>query len=238
MLYNQRLSVTDPENTYPKRIRRAIRLFINPPENELEKHIIGKGIICEEPSRLYRQAASATVLIRSGGGIGAGVFIAPRVIVTADHVLAGQGLAVFVSEIPNGSLAVPTARIQAKGKWHVPGLDLAFVTTNRDGPSWLYLDTGFVSGPELMIVGHPKGKYYSLQKARIKRKDSLTLSEYIFFKDNEIFFGNSGGGIIGCNGNLMGVVSMMRNYDNSMFKEGVGINARTILKNAKSLNLL
>ena len=83
-----------------------------------------------------------------------------------------------------------------------------------------------------MIVGHPKAKYYSLQKARIKKKELMSVSEYVIFKDNEIFFGNSGGAMVNCNGNLVGVVSMMTDFQNSRLKQGVGINANTIQKYA------
>ena len=61
-LHNQHLIKTDPESTYPKRIRRALRLWINPAETELEKHLIGKGIKCEEPAHLYQKVAAATVV--------------------------------------------------------------------------------------------------------------------------------------------------------------------------------
>ena len=238
MLHNQRLSVTDPENTYPKRIRRAIRLFINPPNNDLEKHLTGKGIACKDSHYIYLKTAAATVLIESGGGVGAGVFIAPRVIATAGHVVDGRELTVFTSNTRDDSLAIPSKSIPAKLKHRFPSLYLAFVITSRNGPAWLDLEIETVLDTNLMIVGHPKRRYYSLQKARIKRKDLIGSSEYIFFKDNEVFFGNSGGAIVGCNGKLAGVVSMMNNYNNSMFKEGIGINARTILKYAKKLSLL
>ena len=238
LLHNQRLSITDPENTYPKRVRRAIRLLINAPENELEKHLIGKGVACEESRHLYYQTASATVLIENGGGLGAGVFIAPRVIATAEHVVEGRDLKVLISKIREDSLALPSGSIPVERKYHVNGLDLAFLTTRRDGPSWLDLGINPDMNPNLMIVGHPKGRYYSLQKARIKKKNSITSSDYIFFKDNEVFFGNSGGAIVNCNGRLTGVVSMMNNYENSIFKEGGGVNARAIFKYAKQLNLL
>ncbi|MFQ5717304.1 MAG: serine protease [Nitrospinales bacterium] len=227
-LHNQRLSITDPENTYPKKIRRAVRVWLNPPENELERNLIGKGIQCDSRARLYRATASATVVIKSAGSLGAGVFVGPRLIVTAAHVVDGHGLRVYLPAVKNDDLAEPGDPIDVAGVQRIRGLDLAFVSTKDSYPSWLELEKDYDGDNELMIIGHPKGKYYSLQKARIKKKDMLNSSEFIIFKDNEIFFGNSGGAIVGCNGKLAGVVSSMSNYQNSMLKQGMGINSKTI----------
>ena len=237
-LHNQRLSMTDPENTYPKKIRRGIRLFITPPENDLEKHLIGKGIACEDRMNLYHEVASATVLIESEATIGAGVFIGPAVIATAAHVVDGQDLKVYTSEIRDGALAEPGKTIPVRKIHRIQGLDLAFLTTLKAGSNWLKLERDFAGDSNLMIVGHPKGKYYSLQKARIKKKELIVSSEYIFFKDNEVFFGNSGGAIVACSGHLAGIVSMMSNFQNSLLKQGVGINSRTVAIYANRLKLL
>ena len=56
-LHNQHLIRTDPENTYAKRIRRALRLLVNPADTELERHLIGKGIACKDSAQLYRKTA-------------------------------------------------------------------------------------------------------------------------------------------------------------------------------------
>ena len=236
--HNQRISMIDPENTYPKKIRRAIRLFLEPPENELDKHLIGKGISCNDRTNLYYQAASATVLIESRKSIGAGVFISPKVIVTAAHVINRRNINVYLLEISEGALAEPGKPIIIKRVHRIRGLDLAFIVTKQTGPSWLQLEKQVTSQNNLMIVGHPKMRYYSLQKARIKKKGLLASSDYILFKDNEVFFGNSGGAIVGCNGNLVGIVSMMSNYNNSYLKQGVGINAHAISTYRRRLKLL
>ena len=206
--------------------------------NELDKHLIGKGIACDDRMNLYHEVASATVLIKSVEAIGAGVFIGPKVIATAAHVVDGLSLKVYVSEIRDGALAQPGKPIAVKRVYRIRGLDLAYVTTQRAVPSWLQLEQHFAGDSNLMIVGHPKGKYYSLQKARIKKKELLVSSEFVLVKDNEVFFGNSGGAIVSCNGHLVGIVSMMSNYENSLLKQGVGINAHTVAAYAKQLNLL
>lgn len=228
VLHNQKLTVSDPENTYPKRIKRAIRLLLNPAENELEKHLIGKAIPCEDREQLYKTVAAATVVIKADGSLGAGVFIGPRLIATAEHVVDGRDIRVFTSSVKPDALAEPGEPIDVDSIHRVRGLDLAFVLTKQAGPAWLNLEKDYGDEKYLMIVGHPKGKYYSLQKARIKKKDMIATSDYVIFKDNEIFFGNSGGAIVGCNGNLVGIVSMMSDYQNSMRKQGIGINSLTI----------
>lgn len=237
-LHNQRLTVTDPENTYPKIIKRSLRLFWDHPDHELDKHLIGKGISCKNREALYKEAASATVVFKSDDSIGAGVFIGPRLIATAAHVIDETGLKAFVSEVLSDSLARPGSKIDIQSIHPVNGLDLAFVRTRQSWPSWLSLETEFKGDPNLMIIGHPNGKYYSLQKARIKKKSRIKSSDYILFKDNEIFFGNSGGPILGCNGKLAGVVSMMSSYQNSMYKQGIGINARTIARLANETGFI
>ncbi len=234
-LQNQRLSVSDPEDTYPKRIKRAIRLLITPAENELQRHLIGKGIACEESEDLYRKVASATVVIQTDNSVGAGVFIAPRLIATAKHVVDGRNVRVLLPSVREQDLAQPGKSIPIASIHPVASLDLAFVTTQVPHRSWLKLERNLGRETSLMIVGHPGGKYYALQKARIKKKELLESSNYVVFKDNEIFFGNSGGGIFSCEGNLVGVVSMMSNYDNSMLKQGIGINAATLAQYAQKL---
>jgi hypothetical protein len=236
-LHNQRLTVTDPENTYPKRIKRAIRVWLGSPENELEKHLIGKGIACAESERLYKLVAAATVVIKTDDSIGAGVFIEPNLIATAEHVVNGKVVRVNLADVREDALAQPGNPIAVESVHHVKGLDLAFVTTQTPSASWLNLETDFNGDPNLLIVGHPNGKYYSLQKARIKKKELLAKSEYVLFKDNEIFFGNSGGAIVGCDGNLVGVVSMMSNYQDNRLKRGIGINAQTIAHYAEKMGL-
>jgi S1-C subfamily serine protease len=236
-LHNQHLIKTDPENTYPKRIRRALRLWINPAETELEKHLIGKGIVCEEPERLYQKVAGATVVIETRGSIGSGVFIGPRLIATADHVVNGKKLRILLPQLEDDALAKPGRPIGVDYVNRIKGLDLAFVTTQHSHHSWLNLERNLQSETNMMIVGHPKAKYYSLQKARIKKKESIDSSEFVIFKNNEIFFGNSGGAMVNCNGNLVGIVSMMSNYQSGMFKQGIGINANTLQRYIQKLKL-
>lgn len=232
-LHNQRLIQTDPENTYGKRIKRTLRLWLNPADTVLQEHLTGKGIACENGLDLYQRAAAATVVINTGKGIGAGVFIGPQLIVTAKHVVEGPKVEVTLPTILDDALARPGRSIPVDAVKRIKGLDLAFVTTREAYPQWLSLATRLHDEPDLMVIGHPNGKYYSLQKARIKRKSMLERSPLIFFKDNEIFFGNSGGTIVNCRGELVGVVSMMSNYQDSLRKRGIGINARTILQEGR-----
>ncbi len=237
VLHNQRLSMTDPENTYPKKIRRAIRLFFNPPENALQSHLIGKGIACDDSNQLYINVASATVVIRADQAVGAGVFIGPRLIVTAKHVVDGKHIDVILPRVSEENLAEPGNSIEIQSIFRSQDLDLAFIKTASSYQFWLNLETEFTDDPNLMVVGHPNRKYYSLQKGRIKKKRMLKSSDFIIFKNNEIFFGNSGGAIVACNGKLAGVVSMMSNYDNSRLKQGIGINSPTIQKYLKMFKL-
>ncbi|MFQ5672686.1 MAG: serine protease [Nitrospinales bacterium] len=236
-LHNQRLSVSDPESTYPKRIRRAIRLWLDPPANELERHLIGKNISCGNRARLYKAVASATVVIKSGGALGAGVFIGPRLIATAAHVVEGGRPSVFLADVKDDSLAKPGIPVAVAQVRRVRGPDLAFIVTRRAYTSWLKLEWHYEDSKNLMVVGHPNGKYYSIQKARIKKKGPPGDSEFIVFKDNEIFFGNSGGAIVNCNGSLVGVVSMMSNYQTTLLKRGIGVNSRAIAAYADRLGV-
>lgn len=237
LAHNQRLTMTDPENTYPKRIKRAVRLWLNPPNNKLEEQLIGKGIACEHSDHLYKAVAAATVVVKTDNAIGAGVFISPRLIATAEHVVDGKVVNVVLPTVKEDALAEPGVSIEVESIHRAKGLDLAFITTKTPYSAWLELETNSEGDNNLLVVGHPKRKYYSLQKARIKKRDMLSSSDYVVFKDNEVFFGNSGGAIVGCDGRLVGVVSMMSNYQNTRLKQGVGINSRTIAAYAKSAGL-
>ena len=236
-LHNQRLTLTDPENTYPKRLKRALRLLFNPADTELEKHLVGKGIACPNATELYRRAAAATVVIQTGGGTGAGVFVGPDLIVTAKHVVQGGKVEVILPRLREDNLAEPGNSLPVRRVLPIPGLDLAFVQVRGNYAHWLPLATRVGEDPELMIVGHPNRKYYALQKARIRKKSLAERTPFLVFKDNEIFFGNSGGAIVDCEGRLAGVVSMMTHYENSLRKRGIGINARTIEETARRLGL-
>ncbi|MCH8157396.1 MAG: trypsin-like peptidase domain-containing protein [Nitrospinae bacterium] len=227
-LHNRRLTATDPENTYPRRIDRAVRLLINPAANALEEQLIGKGIDCENSASLYQKIARATVVIHAGDSIGAGVFIGPRLIATAGHVVDGKNLRVLLPNIEEDNLARPGRPVEVESVHRVRGLDLAFVTLRDIYGTWLAFERDTGSDHNLMIVGHPKGKFYSLQKARINKKRLLKSSNYVFFKDSEIFFGNSGGAIVNCGGRLLGVVSMMADHASSELTQGIGINSKTI----------
>jgi S1-C subfamily serine protease len=227
-IHNQQLAVSDPESTYVNKINRTIRLLLNPADDELEQHLIGKNISCEDSKKLYKKVAAATVVIFVDKSLGAGVFIGPRLIATANHVVDGKRTILVLPGIQEDGLAQPGLVFPIESIERVDKLDLAFITTKKDYPHWLSLQTGDEFDNELMVVGHPNRKFYSLQKARIKNKGKIHSSDYIFFKDNEVFFGNSGGAIVSCNGKLVGIVSMMANYRNSQFKRGIGINSKAI----------
>lgn len=227
-IHNQQLAVSDPENTYFNKIDRTIRLLLNPANDELEQHLIGKNISCDDSKDLYKKVAAATVVIFVDKGLGAGVFIGPRLIATANHVVDGKRVTLVLPKIRDDGLAQPGLVFQVASIDRVDKLDLAFITTKEEYPHWLSLQAGSEIDKELIVVGHPNRKFYSLQKARIKNKEKMRSSDYIFFKDNEVFFGNSGGAIVECGGKLVGIVSMMSNYRNSQFKQGIGINAKAI----------
>ncbi len=236
-VHNQRLAVSDPENTYFNKIGRTIRLLLNSPENELEYHLIGKNISCDHSQDLYKKVAAATVVIFTDKSLGAGVFISPRLIVTADHVVDGKRVILVLPRVQGDGLAQPGLVFRVESIHRVDELDLAFIKTREAYPHWLPLQTESEENQELLVVGHPNRKFYSLQKARIKNKETIRSSGYIYFKDNEVFFGNSGGAIVECEGNLVGIVSMMANYRNSRTKQGIGINSRAIADHRNKMKL-
>ncbi|MDH5761359.1 MAG: serine protease [Nitrospinota bacterium] len=236
-IHNQQLAVNDPENTYFNKISRTFRLLLNPPENELEEHLIGKNITCKNSQALYNKVAAATVVIFVDQGFGAGVFIGPRLIVTADHVVDGKRVILVLPKVTVDGLAHPGLVSKIDSLIRVDQLDLAFIKTKEPYPHWLPLQTTNKIKDELMVVGHPNRKFFSLQKARVKRQELIRSSDYIYFKDNEVFFGNSGGAIVDCEGQLAGIVSMMANYRNSRQKQGIGINSQAIADFVEKLKL-
>ena len=227
-IHNQQLAVNDPENTYFNKISRTIRLLLNSPNDELEEHLIGKGISCDKSKDLYNKVAAATVVIFVDKSFGAGVFIGPRLIVTADHVVDGDRIILVLPRVDGDKLAQPGLVFHIESVERVGEIDLAFIKTKEAHPHWLALQTDEMENEELLVVGHPNRKFYSLQKARIKHQERVRSSDYIYFDDNEVFFGNSGGAIVQCEGKLVGIVSMMSNYRNSNYKQGIGINSKAI----------
>lgn len=227
-IHNQQLAVNDPEHTYFNKINRTIRILLNSPQDELEEHLVGKGVSCDQSKQLYNNVAEATVVIFADKSMGAGVFIGPRLIATANHVVDGDRILVVLPLVEGHSLAHPGLVFQVDSVERVDEIDLAFIKTKEDYDHWLPLATGDDVDQELMVVGHPNRKYYSLQRARIKHQELIRSSDYIYFDDKEVFFGNSGGAIVECQGKLVGVVSMMTHYNNSNYKKGIGINSRAI----------
>ena len=137
-LHNKHLIRTNPENTYSKRIRRVLRLWIKP-ATKFEKHLIGKGIPCDELSHLYRVIAGATLVIQAQGSIDSGVFIGPRFIVIASHVVDGKNLKVLLPKLQEDDLAKPGRPIEVDFIHRVKGLDLALVATRHShlhGSDW------------------------------------------------------------------------------------------------------
>ena len=52
-IHNQQLAVSNHENTYFNKISRTIRLLLNPVEDKLESHMIGKNISCDHIVRAF-----------------------------------------------------------------------------------------------------------------------------------------------------------------------------------------
>jgi len=227
-VHNQQLAVNDPEHTYFNKISRTIRILLNSPKDELEEHLVGKGVSCEGSKELYNRVARATVVIFADQSLGAGVFIGPKLIATANHVVDGDRILVVLPQVEGDSLAHPGLVFRVASVERVDAIDLAFIKTEEEYPHWLPLYNGGELDPELLVVGHPNRKFYSLQKARIRLQEVIRSSDYIYFDDREIFFGNSGGAIVQCQGELVGIVSMMANYNNSNHKRGIGINSKAI----------
>ena len=101
---------------------------------------------CGDGAELYRQLAASIVRVEVGQGanifqppgLGSGVVIADRLVVTADHVVAGaQSIAVFVSS---------GVRHDAQVVRHDPAADLALLRVRA---------LGAVPAVELSIAGHP-----------------------------------------------------------------------------------
>ncbi len=88
--------------------------------------------------------------------------------------------------------ARPGRALEGASVHRVPGRDRALVGTREPYAHRLNLGSPDAGDDPPRIVEPPKGKYYSLQKARIKKKELLTSSNSVAFKDNEIFFGRSG----------------------------------------------
>ncbi|NIQ01311.1 MAG: hypothetical protein GWM98_13645, partial [Nitrospinaceae bacterium] len=192
-IHNQQLAVTDPENTYINKISREFRLLLNPPENELQHHIIGKDISCEKGEELYKKVASATVIVYADKALGAGVFIEPQLIVTANHVVHGKRIVLILPNVKNDGLTQPGLAFPVDSVHRIHERDLAFIKTKKPYPYWLPLHEEQKSDQDLIVVGHPNRKFYSVQKAHAKQRAQFESSDYIFFRDNEVFFGNSGG---------------------------------------------
>lgn len=69
-IHNQQLAVSDPESTYFNKINWTIRLLFNTADDELEQHLVGKDISCDDRKRLYKKVVAATVVIFEDKSLG------------------------------------------------------------------------------------------------------------------------------------------------------------------------
>ena len=188
---------------------------------------------------VYRNAASAVVLVLTKDGIGSGIHIGGGQIVTNWHVVGSlQTVAVLFKPEVEGAKINPNAVIRAEVIKVDRLRDLALLKVGSVPPNATTLEFGAESeiqiGADVHAIGHPTGEIWTYTRGLVSqvrldyqwKAEKLTHRADVIQTQTPINPGNSGGPLIGDSGKLLGV--------NSFKSEGEGMNFAVSVKDVAS----
>lgn len=188
---------------------------------------------------LYRNAASAVVLVLTKDGIGSGIHIGGGQIVTNWHVIRSfQTAAVLFKPEVEGAKINPNAVLRADVIKVDQLRDLALLKVASVPSYATTLEFGAESeiqiGADVHAIGHPTGQIWTYTRGLISqvrldyqwKAEKSTHRADVIQTQTPINPGNSGGPLIGDSGKLLGV--------NSFKGEGEGMNFAVSVKDVAS----
>lgn len=150
---------------------------------------------------IYRLCKPAVVIVRCGGGEGAGFFVSPRGhILTNFHVIRpNEPISVFLSSGKEYTAGVISSTEQP---------DIALLKISESELPYLALEKSLVSedvvGKDVFAVGNPLGLKFSIAKGIISQIRTIKNVSYVQ-TDTKINPGNSGGPLVDIRGNVVGM---------------------------------
>lgn len=135
--------------------------------------------------------SDSVVVIQTGNSLGSGFFVAPHLVVTNHHVVAGSRTVEI--KLRDGTESV--GRVVKSDE----GLDLALIKVPEAGKPAQLMTRGFAIGATVEAIGHPKGLAFSLTRGvvsavRQQRSPVAGGKEILVVQtDAPISPGNSGG---------------------------------------------
>ena len=165
---------------------------------------------------IFRVAAPAVVLIRTGTGSGSGVILSNGLILTNRHVVEGFG-AVQIFFKPNSSVNETEAAVRSGTvKCVDPSRDLALIQVDAFPPNSKYLNISskqeFDVGDDVFAIGHPLGYTWTFTQgiiSGVRRIDNNTQHYTAIQTQTPINPGNSGGPLLNSAGEVVGINTWM-----------------------------
>lgn len=145
----------------------------------------------------------SVVVIRTSDGLGAGVFIDSKHVLTANHVVDSDSK-IMVKTISGNQYE---GKIISSNQ----NVDLALLEVNTPGETItpIHFAQSYAVGETAIAIGHPDGLNYSVSKGIISftNRQIDNNGANLIQVDTAISPGNSGGPLVDIDGNLIGIVN-------------------------------
>jgi hypothetical protein len=166
----------------------------------------------QDASKIYKSTVKSTVTIETGNSIGSGFFVAPNIIATNYHVVAGAS---YINASINGtSKKYRTTSIAAVDR----KADLILFNVSGANAAPLPLSPIKVEiGQQIYVIGSPKGLEATISDGIISGRRNMSGNERLQISA-PISPGSSGGPVINAKGEVIGIsVSQMAEGQNLNF---------------------
>jgi serine protease Do len=153
------------------------------------------------PRDLAEIATPSTVVLRCGGSLGSGFFVAPDLVLTNAHVVAGDDtVKIFFSD---------GRQLEGQVEERQTRLDMALVRVSSAAAEPLLLGdaTTLQTGDRVVFVGTPKGMDFTVHEGIVSHTARQVLGVAYLQIDANVNPGNSGGPVLDVTGRVVGIVT-------------------------------